>query len=63
MAEGSKLELWQVYTPYLTAGLYAREGIVIEAAPILSWTVGKSISVVRAYAVGKRGHIRKVGGE
>jgi hypothetical protein len=38
---GSMVDTYQVKTPYFTAGIVHNGRVVIEAAPILKWAVGK----------------------
>lgn len=39
--------LAQVTAPHLCAGIVLRDDVVVEAAPILRWMVGKSRDEVR----------------
>lgn len=53
--------LWRIEGPRFVAGLVVRAGVVVEAAPILGWAVGRPWSSVRAYAVRKGWHGAPVG--
>lgn len=50
--------LIRITAPHYCAGLVARDGRVIEAAPILRWTVGKKAEAVIEYAVRKKYHVK-----
>ena len=41
--------LWQVTSPDFCAGIITQGAEVIEAAPILRWTVGKDTAYLRSY--------------
>lgn len=41
--------LVRVEAPHFCAGLVAKDGICIDAAPILRWTVGKTSKELAAY--------------
>jgi hypothetical protein len=38
-----------VYLPHATFALAAEDGVIVEAAPIARWTLGKQESAVAAY--------------
>jgi hypothetical protein len=44
---------WRIVAPHFVAGLCVQDGLVVEAAPILGWSVGRRWSEVRAYMVRK----------
>lgn len=46
--------IW-VSLPYATFGIRALDDVIVEAAPIARWMVGKPGSVVRAWILGKGG--------
>jgi hypothetical protein len=46
--------LCRVEAPYYVAGLIIENGVVVQAAPILFWAVGKSWNYVRDYFDTKR---------
>jgi hypothetical protein len=48
-------ELWKIDVGYFCAGLLSEDGIVIKAAPILKWTLGKNIEDVQKWVKSKRG--------
>jgi len=48
-------ELWQIDVGYFCAGLESQDGIVVRAAPILRWTIGKKTHIVRNWVNSKRG--------
>lgn len=41
--------LWRIVAPHYVAGLIVRDGRVVEAAPILGWSMGRKWSEVREY--------------
>jgi hypothetical protein len=45
--------LYRVLAPHFTAGLVTRAGVVIDAAPILRWTLGKPYRGVLSYCCRK----------
>jgi hypothetical protein len=49
--------LWQIDTGYLCAGIISHDGLVVEAAPILKWTVGKRINIVRSWVNSRHGKL------
>ena len=52
--------LYQITAPHLCAGAIERNGRLIYAAPILRWTVGKTLAEVQAYAGRKGWRVTKV---
>ena len=42
-------ELWQVTAPHFCAGMVTYGHEVVEAAPVLKWTVGRHRSELRNY--------------
>lgn len=52
--------LYQIKAPHLCAGAIERNGRFIHAAPILRWTVGKTLAEVQAYAKRKGWQMTKV---
>lgn len=52
-----KTELFQVTTGYFCAGIVVKNGRVVEAAPILRWSIGKPIGAVVAWAESKGGEV------
>lgn len=47
------MRLIQIDAPHFCAGLIVKKGVVIEAAPILRWTIGKQEDSVRKYVYSK----------
>ena len=45
--------LVQIDAPHFCAGLVVENGVVVDAAPILFWAVGKQEDVVRKYVYKK----------
>lgn len=41
--------------PYFVCGLIVKDGIVVEAAPIMRWAEGKHINFVKKWVQGKGG--------
>jgi hypothetical protein len=41
--------LIQITTTYFCAGIIAKNNIIIKAAPILKWTIGKDVIFVKNY--------------
>lgn len=52
--------LFRVTAPHFCAGLVVRDDKVVEAAPILRWTIGKSIYWLVGYFAGKEWTCEKV---
>ncbi len=57
MASDEKITV-QVCSPHFTAGIVLCGDKVIEAAPILAWTIGKSRDWLRDYFRGKGWQVR-----
>lgn len=49
------MSLYQVDANHYVAGLVVDQGRIVQAAPILRWTVGRDMQRVQAYLT-KRGH-------
>ena len=45
----------RVVLPYAVFGIEARDGKVVEAAPIAHWMIGKDTALVRAWIAKKGG--------
>ena len=43
------MTLVRVVAPHFVAGIVARDGVVIDAAPILSWSIGKTQNYLTKY--------------
>jgi hypothetical protein len=41
--------LWRIEAGHFVAGLVARRGVVVQAAPILGWSVGRSWREVKVW--------------
>lgn len=54
MARSMTTTLWQIQAPHMTAGFIAENNLIVEAAPIIRWTVGKTVLGVKEYALRKR---------
>ena len=52
--------LYQITAPHFCAGAIERNGRLIYAAPILRWTVGKTLAEVQAYAKRKGWRVARV---
>lgn len=52
--------LVQVTAPHFCAGIIVRRDKVIEAAPILQWTLGKPYSWLRRYFARKRWSVHEL---
>jgi hypothetical protein len=50
-------DLYQVDVGYFCAGVVVRMGVVVEAAPILRWAVGKSLADLETWVRKKRGNL------
>jgi hypothetical protein len=50
-------DLYRVVLPYFVAGVIVRMGVVVEAAPILRWAVGKSLADLETWVRKKRGNL------
>lgn len=52
--------LWRVVAPHFCAGLITRDDVVVDAAPILGWTIGRTRAELRAYFARKRWSVSHV---
>jgi hypothetical protein len=50
-------DLYRVVVPHFVAGVIVREGVVVEAAPILRWAVGKRLLALETWAKNKKGTV------
>ncbi|MBA2708542.1 MAG: hypothetical protein H0U59_12130 [Gemmatimonadaceae bacterium] len=50
-------DTYRITTDYMCCGVVVDDGIVIEAAPIMGWSVGKTLAAVSAWVVKKQGTI------
>lgn len=50
--------LFQIYGSYFVAGIAVRHGRVVDAPPLLRWTIGKRLREVVAYGDSKGWVIR-----
>lgn len=56
--------LYQIKVSYACFGIVAKNGVVVEAAPIAKWTVGKDIQyVLNYYRTRKRAVIEEIRSE
>ena len=56
------MTLYRVDTGYYCAGLVTDDaGIVVDAAPVLAWSIGKPISVVFAWVLVNKGPTASMG--
>ena len=53
-------ELWQIDVGYFCAGLETENGKVTYTAPILNWTLGKSLTSVQNWVAKKNGSMIKI---
>ena len=49
--------LYRVVTNYFVCGIIVKNNKVIEAAPIMSWSIGKDLSVIEKWIKSKKGSI------
>lgn len=55
------MELWQIDIGYACAGIIAdSDRIVVSAAPIFKWMIGKSVSEIERWVKSKKGTLRNV---
>lgn len=47
--------LVRVTVPHFCAGIVVRDEVVVEAAPILKWAIGKPLEEVARWALRKKG--------
>ncbi len=59
MSEVNKTKLTRVSLPYAVFGLISLNGIVVRAAPIAKWTVGKNLHYISNYFISKGGIIQE----
>jgi hypothetical protein len=52
--------LYQVTLPYACYGLVVADGIVIEAAPIARWMLGKKLVMMTRWVESKKGWVQYV---
>ncbi len=52
--------LYQITLSYACFGIVVEDGIVVEAAPIGGWMVGKRISYITAWVIKKWGMLKQV---
>jgi hypothetical protein len=60
------MTLWQVTADYFCAGIIMHDGICVDAAPILRWTVGRRRLYLRGYFARRQWAVKYVaalGGE
>jgi hypothetical protein len=60
MAEG---DLYRVVAPNFVAGVVAKDGRVVKAAPILRWALGKPLEELRNGAEARGGTVTIVAAE
>lgn len=53
-------KLFRITAPYFCAGVEIEDGVVVEAAPILAWMIGKPFTYVKSYCTRKSFSIEKV---
>ena len=53
-------ELYHVETLYFTCGIVVRDRKVVDAAPIMAWSVGKWLSEVQERANRKGGSVQLI---
>jgi hypothetical protein len=54
------MQLFQVTTDYFCCGLVTEGDVVIDAAPIMSWAVGKKRAEIRNWVAKKKGMVKFV---
>jgi hypothetical protein len=54
------MTLYRVVVPHFVAGVVADGETIIATAPILKWTRGKPLPVLRAWVRSKRGTVERV---
>jgi len=52
--------LYQVTLPYACFGIVVEDGMVVTAAPIGKWMVGKRISIISVWVGRKKGILRQM---
>jgi hypothetical protein len=53
-------DLYRIDVPHFVAGVVVRDQVVVQAAPILAWTVGKRLGVLGRWVASKGGTLVKV---
>lgn len=56
-------KLYRVLAPHFVAGFEAQCGLIVSAAPILNWAVGRHLFDVMGYAARKNWVVEEVRGE
>ena len=46
--------MYEITAPHYCAGLIVKDGVVVEAAPILRWAIGKAFTNVLSYFIRKQ---------
>jgi hypothetical protein len=54
------MEWYRVVTSYFVCAIVVKGGIVIDAAPIMQWSKGKSLEAVKSWVEKKKGTIEKL---
>lgn len=54
--------LWRVTAPHFVCGIVTEGDVVVEAAPILRWSIGKTRQELRRYFARKRWGVQLVRG-
>lgn len=54
---------YRITLSYACGGIRTHEGLVVEAAPIFRWMIGKYIGYVEGWVAKKRGTIEPLKGE
>ena len=60
LASARVKRLCQVTTSYFCCGIEVEDGVVVAAAPIMKWAVGKSDTAVREWVRKKKGTMEAV---
>jgi hypothetical protein len=42
-------KLYQITSSYFCAGIIVNDGVIVQAAPILKWSIGHTFEYFRAY--------------
>jgi hypothetical protein len=53
-------ELYQIILSYACAGIIIKNGVVVRAAPIFHWMIGKNLNEVKTWVYKKNGVINKI---
>ena len=51
------LKFYRVQAPHMVAGVVCMDGIIVDGAPILKWTRGKTIKWFKKYCKNKKWEI------